>query len=484
MNISISDIAREIELKGARKGFAATPIEGVEVEEYNWMPQKAENYTVPPIALPRLTVPNRKRLGKVLAFIDMTKYKRYNEGATIMPIPTTNKRLVSICGSQQNASNLIQFMNAIGLVAVENEYYQYNANCEEYNKSKTYYYYYDNEVLIENYCRENQINKYIVRNDIRDTVVEKISIDNFDRKQVRFSSQLHLLKPDNYSVSQFEKYLTAVLYENYPELSHYQQLADKINDTYYAEYPELSLRFVPSFTWGKGSKAVRKIGIRCVNSLVSAKKEKDGAKNNFAGMYKEDVLARYNLNLEKDVKSSVPRITLSLNSGWWIPEEVDIYEVIYKKYVEKREKNEIEDTVVQNFLAIRESIKSLHMRAYFDDEKTIGVHTRMAMAHVADKEAVDREMKLYKRAVIDAEGGFLYGNEIFFHESCIYLDVLEELLKSGFFVWECYDAFYAKKRGITQEQYEALVAQIVARKATEYIERRASLAEALFLCGK
>lgn len=74
------------------------------------------------------------------------------------------------------------------------------------------------------------------------------------------------------------------------------------------------------------------------------------------------------------------------------------------------------------------------MRAYFDADARLGQHTRMKMLHVDDKEAVDKEMQLFKQAIIQAEGGRLYDSEIFYHESCIYLDVLYALLKSGYFV--------------------------------------------------
>ena len=79
------------------------------------------------------------------------------------------------------------------------------------------------------------------------------------------------------------------------------------------------------------------------------------------------------------------------------------------------------ETVVQKFTELREVIKKLHMRRYFDTEKEIRNHTRNAMGHraVEDKGEIDAIMKAYQCAVIKAEGGKLYGTEIFLHESCI-----------------------------------------------------------------
>lgn len=462
MAITIIEIGAEI---AAGEGKRTKNAQKTHAEEQNWRPQKAEEYNLPAINLPRLTAPNRKRLARVLAFIDAVKYKRYKDGATIMPIPTTNKQLISICGSQREVSRLIQFMTAIGLVSIADDTFYFGADG---GKSKTYFYYRENEEKILSYCEENHINKYVVKNININPLLDKFSIDNFDEKQVVFSSELHLLKPDNYSMSQFEDYLTNVLRANYPQLIHYQQLADEINEKYYKDYPEMSLRFVPSFTWAKGNKSVRKIGIRCVNSLVSAKKTKAGAEN-YSGFYRDDILERYKLNLVKDVKSSVPRITLSINSGWWITEDIDIYEIIYNVYMRERKKEGNINPLLDNFLSARDAIKSLHMRAYFDKENMLGAHTRLAMAHVEDKNAVDEEMKLYRRAIVEAEGNCLYGNEIFLHESCIYLDVLKELLDNGYFVWLCYDAFYARKNNITQPDFEKYCAEIIAQKANAYI---------------
>jgi hypothetical protein len=453
--MDIIDIAREIELKEKQTdAMGASP--------FDWRPIECKEYVVPELKIPevRSKACTKKTLGKVLAFIDMVKYKRLASGCTIMPIASTSKKFISICGSQQNASNLIRYMIKIGLLSEENTAYQYNATKENYNKAKTYRYYYDNELKIKEYCKENNINKYVVLNN-KQSVVQKFKIENFDNDRVRFSSQLHLLKPDNYSMAQFESYIEAVLYRNYPYLSYYQELADIINETYYADYPELSISFTPNYTWNKGNKAITKIGIRATNELVSAKKDKDGNEN-FYGAYKEDILKKYGFNLEKDVTSSIPRITLSLNERQWIPEAVDIYELIYNKYVANH-------TVVQKFEEVRPAIKKLHMRGYFDKPSTLGVHTRRVMANVKNKEEVDAEMRVYQDAIIAAEGGTLYGSEIFYHESCIYMDVLKELLDKGYKVWQCYDAFYARKEGITQEQYVEYVTKEVEEKANLYI---------------
>lgn len=135
--MTIIDIAREIELKEKKS------VEQKSTDKTDWKPTECTDYILPQLNIPviRSKVCVQRTLGKVLAFIDMVKYKRLAHGCTIMPIASTNKKLVSICGSQRNVSNMIKFMISIGLLDEENKDYQFNATQEEYNKAKTYRYY-------------------------------------------------------------------------------------------------------------------------------------------------------------------------------------------------------------------------------------------------------------------------------------------------------------------------------------------------------
>ena len=427
-----------------------------------WNPMEASAYTVPSFYPPTLTKPNIKKIQKVMAFVDMVKYKRVKEGTTIMPIPTTNKQMIRLCGNQREVSRLIGFMVDIGLIGVYDDSYQFKAHRAEDNKSKTYYYYYENEVRLLEWCKEKGIEK--VEGGMKNVIKNKNCGEIFaDREKVRFRSNLKLMKPQDMSVKDFEGVLLNCLYENYKGLRPYQEKADVINEKYYSGMPEMALRFVPSFTWDAKNNYVRKIGIRCTNSLVAAKKD-DSVRQDGA-LYRSDVLRRYNLEWEKDVKSSVPRITRLLNYKEWVSEEVDVYEMIYKRYVKLKEVA----PMPEDFIRYRDAIKALHMRAYFDSGKSMGAHVCRAMGDYTRAEEVATEMRLLRLSIIYVEGCVLYDSEIFFHESCIYLDVLEELLGMGYFVWLCYDAFYAgAKEGQTEAEYQKICARIVREKATAY----------------
>lgn len=404
----------------------------------------------------------KEQLAKTLAFIDLKKQRRFSDGVTVMPIACTSKRLNSIWGSPMEVSRAIKFMINIGLLAEYDTSYQYNAYYSKDNKSKLYAYSYETEQQIKEYCNNNNIIKYQI---INTTIVNIFAVEDipFETNEVRFSSKLHLLKPDNWSISKFEEYLTACLYENYPQLKHYQELADNINRTYYADDYDRQIQFIPHFTWNTGNKAVTKIGIRATNSLVSAKKERE-ANDEPNMLYKDDVLNRYGLKYEFDVKSSVPRITYALNKGVWLENNIDLYQKMYKEFIKLCPSEQLDWND-----ETRKIFKSFHMNGYFDTEKKIAAHLKRKIStktayNKDDWKDLDYVMKAYRDSIINIVGSLKYDSEVFFHESCIYLDVTNELLSRGVNVWQQYDCWYTDKE-------IANIEEIVTNKVNQYINK-------------
>lgn len=176
----------------------------------------------------------------MLAFIKRVRNIRYGEGCTIMPIPTTSRSMIAIAGSAANVSNLIKFMCAIGLISVECSKYQFNSRYEKCNFSKKYRYYYDNEVKIIDYCEREPIKEFVPKNH-PDRKLNDLPMPLISFKSVSFSARLNLVKPSDISAAEFEKCISELLFRKYPDLEKYQMLADEINETYYAQYPELSV---------------------------------------------------------------------------------------------------------------------------------------------------------------------------------------------------------------------------------------------------
>ncbi len=399
------------------------------VNRMSWEPQRLENYVVPEFVIKESKAKGaetklKNKLGKVLAFIDSVKHKRFKTGCTVMPISVTNKDNLAIWQNEKGISRAISFMIEIGLISVENDKYQFGAYYEKDNKSKSYRYYKENEDKIKKYCEAHDIQMFIVKNKVYNMSELKNVHTDIDRLKVRFTSRIKLIKPAELSRAEFEKQLTLCLYKNYPGLRFHIVKANEINEKYYKDYPEFRIRFQPKFTWSDDGLYVSGIGIRATNSMTNLKKEDRKA-----------VLNAYGFTLEKDINASVPRMTLSLNSDHWIDESEDMYELIYRVIepagVFTKEK--------------REAIKKLHMRAYFDSgDKSVGHHTWLTMEQDGiEREDVCDKMSEFRNAIVKAEGGKLYGSDIFYVESCVYLMTLYDLLSAGHKVWQVYDCFYS-----------------------------------------
>ena len=427
---------------------------------------------------------------KVLTLCDLLKYSRSNNKCTVIALPTTSKRLKSIFGSQQLVSRAINRLMVMGIISPEDETYQYNGINEKYNKSKTYRWYWENEKIFRDYCKENGINIYINdelnfknfsssiplgdTNNINNLDINKQYIPNstkvreitsFDNKSTKFSSKLHFMKPDNFSKDEFENYLMTLLYMNYPELSKFQRIADQINQNYYLKYPQFKIKYRPKFKWNP--KAVKGISIRATNHLCNAKKNKDEETKPLI-TYKDDVLKEHGLNLEKDVKSSVPRVTYLLNKGEWLDESIDIYLLIQEEFDFLKSSNPL----ISDCDLERETIKALFMRCYFDgSDGQLGNHfcREHGIYDEEERECCYAALATLRKAIKAVIGDTFYDNEIFFHESNIYLTVLLDLLEEGYFVWQVYDSWYARKDGVSQEEYEKHVTALVEKRANEYI---------------
>ncbi len=427
-----------------------------EDERKRWEPIRATDYVVPSFNITESQAKGAKaklrmKLSKVLAFIDSVKHKRFKDGCTIMPISVTNKDNLAIWDSEKSVSRAIAYMIEIGLISVENDRYQFGAYYEKDNRSKSYYYYKENEDKIKAYCISNNIEMFVVKNKIYDIKEIESLHTEIDCDKVRFAKTLKLVKPTNLSKSDFEKQLTLCLYKNYPALAFHIEKANEINENYYAKYPEFRIRFRPNFTWSDDGTYVSGIGIRATNSMTNFKKEK-----------RAEALKAYGFTLEKDINASVPRMTLSLNKGYWVDESIDIYELIFREM----EPNGIFTK------EIREAIKKLHMRAYFDSsESSVGHHTWLAIDQEnVEEQDVRSKMAEFREAIIRAEGGTLVdGSEIFYIESCVYLMTLYDLLTSGHKVWQVYDCFYAKGEE-TQEDFEDMVSYGVRTNFSYFME--------------
>lgn len=428
-----------------------------------WKPDTIENYSVPPFNLPdkaaKSTTQTRyKILSRILTFIELAQFFRERDACTIMPISVTSTNYQAIFGSTMAVSRAIDKMIEIGILEFYDETYRFNVSSfpDDGSRSKRYKYYYDNEQKFIAYCKKHGIEKYEPKNkyefsqeddDTNNKVAKEV---DFKIEDVRFSSKLDLKMPFDMTKSEFERYLLWCLYKNYPLFAFYQDKIDEINERYYVNYPQFKLRFTPTFTWknGKWRKKVIKIGIRATNAYDNKSKEE-----------RKVVLAEFGMRLQKDIRSSVPRLTKSLNEGEWVDEAVDIYELINQEF----------EPGAPFTQERRDAIKELHMRAYFEphSDENMGKNVwRNMVQKGANRQEVYDVMKRLKEAIIKVEGP-LYKSEIFYVESCVYIMTLYDLLSAGHNAWLVYDAFYS--RGETDpDDFETMIAGGVRRDFQDF----------------
>jgi hypothetical protein len=429
-----------------------------------------KNYNVPPFnpGTPNLEKNGalkkyKDRFGKYLAFIDAVKYYRSSKYCSILALATTSQVFLSIWGSEQNVSNAFHKLEEIGLIKEYIGYYQ-TGMC------KLYCYFVENERLLIDYCRNNDISKMVIPNQqiltgkqVKEykTRCEEIYTEGF-KKKVAFKAKLTLKRPKGVKPAQFKRDICEMLYENYPGFRIYQKMTETINKTYYKDQPEFQIRFKPKFHWNENPKNERSkdkesivgIGIRATNKLCSAKKDNDVIDSELKKILREEVLSMYGFKFEKDITSSVPRVAYALNHGGWLKEDVDLYKRIYEEVNP--------DGSEEDFDLEREAIKKLFFRVYFDTtDNKLGYHTWDHMVQDGmDKDSVYEDMKKLRRAMERVLGEKRYDNFIFYVESCIYIDTLYTLLKQGYKVWLVYDCFYGAGVG-TDEEFKKLVQEAV-----------------------
>lgn len=428
----------------------------------NWKPHEIKGLPLPEFNIPvkksrNFEMYKREQFSKILTFIEYTKRKRIGNGCTALPIPTTSSVNLMIWGYPMAVSRAIKLMEEIGLIKIFSDTYRWGVPYKGGNYGKTYAYFKENEDKFIQYCQENNISKFQTKNveEIKDEkqIKKIVYVDEtkkFDVSEVRFGKGLKLEKPNGVSKTDFMAYLTQCLYINYPEFLFHQMKVDEINEKCYGENKAFALRFKPHYKFNK-DKVVR-IGIRLTNEYCNKPREE-----------RKEIREQYGFRLEKDIKSSVPRLTLSINKGHWIEEDIDIYERINEKF----------DPGSEFSNARREAIKHFILRTYFDEgsDKWLGKNVTLGIDNTKyEKKNVDELMGTLRRATKEVVGGRTFGSDIFYVESCVYLMTLYDLLMSGHKVWLVYDCFYSNGEE-DQETFSEMIINSVRMNFKWFLEK-------------
>lgn len=228
------------------------------------------------------------------------------------------------------------------------------------------------------------------------------------------------------------------LHQSYPWLSEYQDRVDQLNT---ALPPMFRMSFTPKVKRGAAGR-VSKVGIRCHSPFCQT----------LHGEFREAVLRDLGFNAvySYDTKSSIYRITYLLNTGVWIDNGVDFYRLMLPR---------------ESYLS-RETYKSLAQRLYFchsvrevfnaikprplDPSGMVDRSTMAAAARLGVSKDTEAAILARLGTYWEAMRGIVtpLRSEIFLHESCIYIDLLEALMARGYQVGQVYDGFYSSSPDI------------------------------------
>ena len=142
-----------------------------------------------------------------------------------------------------------------------------------------------------------------------------------------------------------------------------------------------------------------------------------------------------------DVKSSIYRTTYMLNTGEWLPQEVDFYSLMFAG-----EKPDEANGYHFDDAQKRADYKQACMRLYFcksAEEQWNKMRRAGMLPDYCGKEEQLAEIAAARQKMRRAVGGKTYGPEIFLHESCLLMMLRSELYKRGVRTSQCYDGFWS-----------------------------------------
>ncbi len=353
-------------------------------------------------------------------------------------LPSTSDKLQKLLGvtTQHAVTKVIKKAVDSGLIKVVDKDYvpgrmskYYTYNMKKVNEVIFLHNKYNLENVLGNNENNNQDYRLSYSIPVRDTE----PIDAKTLKKVKIKERT--LLPGKYSD---EQYIEAVK-QNYKYFKAIEKVNEENNEMLKHMFADKGAwkylsRFTPSVRRSKNGR-VTKIGIRATNAVCNIPKA--------GSVYTRKDLLQDTFDSDKvyefDVKSSIYRVTYYLNTGKWLENDNDFYQMMAPYKFESNED--------------REAFKSLCMRLYFSASSKSSAAKLLGKLKntVNDDDVIDNIEKS-----IDSNIGKLfdnmrnvigktYGSEVFLHESSLYIILMNRLLKAGYKVVQIYDGFYCDK---------------------------------------
>lgn len=326
------------------------------------------------------------------------------------------RKLQSLFGSQQNACNAMQLALNTGLLICTKESFDFvTHDCKGYIVNPS-------------------LLSALMETNTGEQVQAPVIVQRFKAGEIRFS---HAMRK---AASKEE--IMQGLFESYPFLTDYASKIEMLNNTLYHEKHE-KLFFAPKITKSKGgfitSTAIRYYSQIC---LLNKKEERPAyLQARFAGK------PVYSF----DIKNSIFRVAYFLKNKIWLNNNIDLLPLMFKKdFASKEERNEY---------------KRIAMRLYFGGSP-LNVYNQQMRRFTNEKNKRDI-LETIERAQANMFGvvGAPLSNEIFFIESCIYIDLLCALAARGVNVVSVYDCFFSDESTL-EIQIKSLL-PVIAREFVE-----------------
>lgn len=404
----------------------------------------------------------KKNLATLIPFVDMFKYIAGREHIYEIPIPTTGQ-LCDIYNGYRNVSNMLNLAKKVDLLKGIKDTYQYSAWNEEDNQCKTYILNKKMQDLIIELCDKHAITHKTFIHNLKSNnkkITKNIQPRDLREFNIKINSGLSLRIPVA-TDEQIIEYIKTI----YPQIEDYQALADDINEKHYSnEKYKFGIKFRPKVKRNSGG-LITSISIRATNGICSYKARDNGKHTN--KIWRKDILDEYfgkDNYMEYDVKSSIFRLTHFLNYKVWLDNSIDLYEEMFARPFENAEQ--------------RNRYKLFAMKLYFDKGSIGNLYKNTVYNAKEDyiKENIDKNtlkmeltnMSSKMRDII----GQSYDSEIFLHESCVYMQLVDELFKLGFDVIQVYDGFFVRNRdNVTQENLNSVINDKLDKIVLDYIRK-------------
>lgn len=412
-------------------------------------------------ALGRKWKPNLADIGrfaKMYQPITSNYFKIDDEGknhpVSILPISCRHSNLIESFGNQSAVSRLIKKCLQIGLLVRMDKHYHFDKR--RVKKNYSYFYAYNKSVehLVIDICRRRKIDiepsmekDYTIVSTFADTI--KIPQADYDRITLK-TRRIGLAGYDGKSAEETIK--RVIMAEKYGRLIA-PRLA-KISAMNMRLPEEQRIVFNPNLKYSKNGRLIR-IGLRATSHIVSLEKDEENPNGKTRMEYLTEFLGTDKIQ-EYDVRASIYQISHLLNFGEWMGNGQDPYEKMFgRPFKDKAE---------------REAYKSFCMSLYFDNPNEIYAHNRRAIPFCVSQYGKNAIKDAIFKAEESMRGftGDKFFNEVFLHESLMYLDFVYALRSMGIDVVQIYDGFYLRKGLVVEQDLEWMMRECAMKYLADY----------------